>query len=79
MLKENEAFRTSCANAHLVITQWLYSLGNVNIHDSNEYAYMVLDVNIPAESDEAFRTSRYAFQFLMTIETSLRVVICNII
>ena len=67
-------FRLACSKGHLQTAQWLYSLGNVDIHAENEYAfrfacsnghlevaqwlYSLGGVNIHAEDDQAFRFTR---------------------
>src|SRR5258708_5575801 len=39
LLKSKKGFSWNCKNGHLNVAQWLYSLGGVNIHADNEYAF----------------------------------------
>ncbi len=36
----NDYFQCVCQNGHLEVAKWLYSLGGVNIHASNDYAFI---------------------------------------
>ena len=69
----DEPFKLACKNGHITVAKWLHSLGGVNIHADNEYAFRTscenghIDVaqwlhslggvNIYADNEYAFRTS----------------------
>lgn len=76
---EDYAFTRSCAKGHLRLAQWLYSLGNVNIHANNDAAfcwscgngylevakwlYSLGNVNINAKHNYAFYWSNKMLHF----------------
>ena len=70
---KNDMFLIACENGHFYDAEWLYSLGNIDIHAKNEYAfrkscqnghldvakwlYFLGNIYIHANNDEAFRSS----------------------
>lgn len=59
------AFDISCCNGQLEIAQWLHSLGKVNVHAKDDFAFrfscgngFLKVVNIHAENDDAFIQSK---------------------
>ena len=71
--KARRGFQWNCLEGHLIVAQWLYSLGGINIHADNEYAfkyscqnghlivaqwlYSLGDVDIHHQHEYAFRAS----------------------
>ena len=37
--ERGEAFRCACGNGHLEVAQWIYTLGGVDHHAIDEYAF----------------------------------------
>ena len=46
LVKANKGFNYNCKNGHLTVAKWLYSLGGVNIHADDEYAFRQSNENV---------------------------------
>jgi hypothetical protein len=42
---KNFIFHESCSYGHISVAQWLYGLGNVNIHARNDIAFQIVCLN----------------------------------
>ena len=69
--EKDKLFRWLCVNGNLQVCQWLYSLGNVDIHELDDYAFLLAcenghlqlcqwlyslgNIDIHRDRDQAFR------------------------